>query len=754
MDIRFVTRALVIIGALLASAGARADTAITVLSSRPDMVSGGSALVAVEAKGSVTLNGADVTAAFKPAEGGKRIGLVEGLKLGKNELKAGGASLDLINHPITGPVFSGPHETPFVCMTDKFTLPASKETLGAALDADCSVKTRVDWVYRTKGGEFKPLPAGAAPDDVAMIQLSGSPSPYPLPQSASALRATADKGGRGNSTSAQPSAASAQSSAGRGDSANAQRSAASGQTVPYVVRVETGTINRAIYQIAMLADPAAPAQSAWNGKLVYTFGGGCVGGWYVQGSSIGNRGILEDLMLRQGYAVASSTLNVFGNNCSMLIAAETLAMVKEHFIKSYGVPKFTIGVGCSGGSEQLHPIADAYPGLVDGIIVGCSFPEVLGGMVLNLTDADLMAHYFKTAKLAWSDEAKAAAAGYPNATTATTLAPLAVRIKAEGGACNAGVPQSARFARASNPKGVRCDVYDHTVNVLGRDATGAALRTWDNVGVQYGLAALKTGAISAQQFLELNRAIGGFDNDGNYSAARGQADLGAVKRAYESGQITYGGLGLKSTPVIDYRGYVDAPENAAEEHSRFHSFSLRARLMAVNGSAANHVMLIESGLPGTHGLFSDESPVLSHALTQMDEWLSGLNLNNSGWPAQGPAMERPSMAAIEKAKPKGLVDACFTDNGETKIAESQVYKGETKCNRLYPSYSSPRMVAGEPIANNVLKCQLKAIDAADYGGKLEDADLAALKTIFPQGVCDYAKPGIGQVPIKATWQSF
>src|SRR5262249_19090196 len=155
-------------------------------------------------------------------------------------------------------------------------------------------------------------------------------------------------------------------------------------------------------------------------------------------------------------------------------------------------------------SEQLHPIADAYPGLVDGIIVGCSFPEVLAGMALNLTDADLFAHYFKTAKLAWSDKEKAAAAGYPNATTAGTLSTLAVRIKAEGGSCNAAVPESVRFSREKNPSGVRCDVYDHTVNVLGKDPeTGAARRTWDNVGVQYGLLALKSGAISAQQFLDL-----------------------------------------------------------------------------------------------------------------------------------------------------------------------------------------------------------------------------------------------------------
>jgi Tannase-like family of unknown function (DUF6351) len=696
--IRINAFVLMVMSCVLVRAGAQAETAgITVLSSQPGLVSGGDALVAVGGDGPVTLNGADVTGAFNSASDGKRIGLVEGLKLGVNILKAGDANLRLTNHPISGPVFSGPHETPLYCMTDKFTLPASKETLGVALDADCSVKTRVDFVYRTKGGAFKPLSAGARPDDLAETNTSD------------------------------------------------------GKTVPYIVRVETGTINRAIYQIAILADPTvavgptAPPR-AWNKKLVYTFGGGCVGGWYMQGASLGNRGILEDLMLRQGYAVASSTLNVFGNNCAMVLAAETLEMVKERFIKSYGAPKFTIGVGCSGGSEQLHPIGDVYPGLVDGMIVGCSFPEVIGGVVLNLTDADLMAHYFAHTPMLWSNQEQAAATGYPNATTAGTLTPLAVRIKAEGGDCNAVVPEGVRFSRSKNPNGVRCDVYDHAVNIFGKDPkTGAARRSWDNIGVQYGLAALKFGAISAQQFLDLNRAIGGFDNDGNYSVGRGEADPVALKRTYESGQVTYGGMGLKSTPIIDYRGYVDAPENPNENHSRFHSFSMRARLEKANGSAANQVMLVESGLPGTRGLFSDESPVLIRALTQMDEWLSNLNAGSG---------VQLSLAAIAKAKPVDLTDACFTDRGTVKIAETQVYRGDTKCNKLYPAYSTPRMVAGEPLTNNVLKCQLKPMDAADYGDKLGKNDLVELTSIFPKGVCDYSKPGMGQVPTKATWQSF
>jgi len=83
-----------------------------------------------------------------------------------------------------------------------------------------------------------------------------------------------------------------------------------------------------------------------------------------------------------------------------------------------------------------------------------------------------------------------------------------------------------------------------------------------------------------------------------------------------------------------------------------------------------------------------------------------------------------------------------------------VYRGNTTCNRLYPAFSTPRMVAGEPLANNVLKCHLKSINAHDYKVNLTDGEMSQLRTIFPSGVCDFSVPGVSQVPTRGTWQSF
>jgi Tannase-like family of unknown function (DUF6351) len=324
---------------------------IDVLSSRPYMVSGGDALVRVTVKkkdvslGSVRieLNGANITDAFQ-ADARTLTGLVTGLRLGENELavdakdKSKGkgradADITLTNYPIQGPIISGPHEFPFACTTETFVPFPGSPALGAPLDSDCSVERRVQYVYRTTGNAFNslPQPYSSLPADLAFTTT------------------------------------------------------VTGATVPYIVRLETGTINRAIYQTAILHNPndAAPSPFAppagWNKRLIYPLGGGCIGGWYTQGPDLVDP--VNHSYLSQGYGVASATLNTFGNNCNDLLSSETILMVKERFIESFGVPLFTIGTGSSGGAYQSNQTADNYPGAFDGIVTMNSFPDVTTGMV-------------------------------------------------------------------------------------------------------------------------------------------------------------------------------------------------------------------------------------------------------------------------------------------------------------------------------------------------------------------------------------
>ena len=702
----FVVAAGVSIGIAHGDDAAGGAYEIQILSGRPDMVSGGNALVGITATLDsypsglrVSLDGKDVTSAFRPSSPGVLVGLVEGLS-GTGELMLASAdgtrrgTLSLVNHPIEGPVFSGPHEHPFVCETDAFEL-VSGETLGAPLDDACSIERRIDYAYRsTGGGELKPLadPASRPADLAATTTLTGV-------------------------------------------------------NVPYFVRIETGTINRAVYQIAMLHDPGTGAEPdpwtappGWNGRLIYTFGGGCVNGWFRQGARTG--GVTDDAMLGQGYAVASSTLNVFGINCNDVLSAETMMMVKERFIEAYGVPRYTIGWGCSGGAYQNHQIADNYPGLLDGIIPGCSFPDVGFSTIPMITDARLLNHYFESeGACLFTEEEQRAVAGFLVLATMPNVSIKAGRITL-GEFCPEALPDTLRYHPTDNPAGARCDVYEHYVNVYGRDpVTGFARRPLDNVGVQYGLQALNDGVITTTQFLDLNERIGGYDGDGRFHPDRTEADPDAIRIAYETGRLTNGGGGLATTPIIDYRAYSDDRE-AGDVHTRYHSFSMRERLRKANGRVDNHVMLVEDG---RYGLYSSESAVLRDALRQMDQWLETL--------AADPSSDPPA-DKVARAKPATLTDACWSrDDEPVKIAEAQV-RGSGRCEELYPSSPSPREVAGAPLASDIAKCQLKPVDPDDYDARFSPDEMTRLRGIFPGGVCDWSRPGAGQTGLKGTWLTF
>src|SRR5207247_5517418 len=108
-----------------------------------------------------------------------------------------------------------------------------------------------------------------------------------------------------------------------------------GREVPLIVRQEKGVINRSAYLINILHDPAAgplptPAAlssaSGWNGRLIYSFGGGVQANYHMGrglGMMAGTDGkfFMEDLgvgyrdrLITRGYAIAAGSLNVMGSN--------------------------------------------------------------------------------------------------------------------------------------------------------------------------------------------------------------------------------------------------------------------------------------------------------------------------------------------------------------------------------------------------------------------------------------------------------
>ncbi|MBS24792.1 MAG: hypothetical protein CMQ28_04030 [Gammaproteobacteria bacterium] len=690
---------------------------IETLSTKPWLVSGGDVLVEVKVIGDssanalrVELNGTDVTQRFIDISINRKQALLNGLPEGDSTLTAflsgtdDSASLRITNYPLSGPLISGPHEEPFYCQSEEFKL-VSGEMLGASLDAECNVATRIDYVYWSVESEaFQPVSALSSdnPNDLGTITL------------------------------------------------------VSGEVLPYIVRVETGSVNRAIYEIAMLHDSPQNQidvwnrSPAWNGKLVYTHGGGCRSGWHQQGNRTG--GVMREGLFAQGYAVVSATLNVFGQNCNDLLASETHIMVKERFVENYGVPEYTIATGSSGGSYQSHQTADNYPGVFDGIIVAASFPDVTSATIFTVADSRLLNYYFTEVNPeSFTTEQQQAIAGYGSWASISNLARGAARLdpiygfdtlpEEQGGEVSVAALETQLYD-STTPQGIRATVYDHTVNVYGLvDGSYMAQRPLDNVGVQYGLAALNTGAISPQQFIELNRDIGGFDRDMNHVSERHRADPQARKRALESGRILSGGAGLAFTPIIDYRTYMDHTEGG-NIHMLIHQFSTRQRMLNANGNADNHVMQI-----GGQWGFNEEAPDLGELFMQMDQWLISIK------------QDRSDVSVAQKVilnKPASLNDACWdnTDEERIKIEEDQTFRGSGRCNELYPAYPTPRHVAGAPLANNIVSCHLRPINSADYAVGFTQVQYAELSEVFPEGVCDWSKGDVSNAIHQGTWVSF
>jgi hypothetical protein len=664
----------------------------TVDNPRPSLISGDRTLVEVTTphgtrRGAVrvTANGRDVTAAFRAQADGSLLGLVTGLREGRNVLTARvegtgqRAELPVDDHPVTGPTFSGPQQVPFFCETTAFGLAPAVMPL-------CSAPTVVTYDYKNTAGAFLPLAdPGSRPADLATATVHG-------------------------------------------------------HAVPYVVRVETGTIDRAVYQIAALYDGTTPSplmpDTSWNHTLVYTFGGGCNAG-YHQGNSTG--GVLEDLFLGQGYAVASSSLNVLDNNCSTVISAEAAMMVKQHFIDTYGPVNHTIGWGGSGGAIQQYAISDEYPGIVDGIIPGVSFPDPLS-TAGPVDDCRLLDNYFAGAGASLTAAQRVAVAGYNDYESCVSWDATFANRSTATDSCNAAIPVSARWNPVTNPTGVKCNSNEQLVNQFGRNpATGFVRSTLDNTGEQYGLAALRAGQLTAAQFVALNAGIGGLDVTGKPQAARSSADPIALHAAYQDDLFNSGGQGLSDTPIIDQRTDLDFAGFGNDIHTTEWSFALRTRLIQENGTAANQV-IIEN-----QPTVDEQAAASVYELDAMNRWLTNIDGDHS---------HRGLPAKVIADKPADLgTGGCFL-SATDRVVAPVTDPATGPCASTYPVAANPREVAGESQAMNVLKCTTVPINWASYPVTFTAAEQATLRATFPTGVCDYRLPGVGQRQPMGSWLSY
>ena len=135
------------------------------------------------------------------------------------------------------------------------------------------------------------------------------------------------------------------------------------------------------------------------------------------------------------------------------------------------------------------------------------------------------------------------------------------------------------------------------------------------------------------------------------------------------------------------------------------------------------------------------APVPVNTIQMMDRWLTAIGSDQS---TDAPAVK------VARNRPADVEDACFTEQGE-RIVEPASYTSQGRCNQLYPPHADPRVAAGAPLTNDILECELKPIEAKDYTLPFTTEQMVRLKALFPQGVCDFSRPGIGRRPLDKTW---
>lgn len=702
-------------------AGAQAATkplTIRVLSTRADLVSGGDVLVRVQLPRSVKpgqvrvhLNGTDVTSDFARRPNGKYEGLLDGLRLGDNQVRATApgyrGSRTVTNHPNGGPIFAGPQLGPYQCQS-------------TATDDQCNEPAQYSLLYRSSDpaeqNQLKPYDPDNPPEDVDTT--------------------TTDEG----------------------------------RTVPFIVRREDGYQDRDRYSVLTLYTPGEDwkpwsPQQQWNNKVLVTHGGGC-GASYAPGSVR-----LEDYSgtipgevpvpqtyihaLGKGFAVAATALNNTGQQCNLPQEAEAMMMLKERVVEQYGQIRYTIGSGCSGGSIAQHTIANTYPGIYQGLVTTCSYPDVLTAGA-QFADYHLLRGYFEDPEqwgdgVVWSPTQMAHVEGHLSHVNAVAadegLFKEAINPESDCSGTKdpvAGDP-STRFDSEINPAGVRCSILDMMINTLGprpesvwspwEQAAGRGFTgiPFANKGVMYGAVPLRQGAITLEQFIDLNEKVGGLDINADPVPERIQGDQRALRNVYRSGLVNEAD-NMDRVAMINHGG-----PDPGIAHDYAHAFWTEERLMRAQGHTDNRVMWF-----GSTPLIGDIRWAVE-AFDKMDSWLAAVERDKR---------DVPLARKIAEDRPADVTDRCQNVPG----IELAGTPAEPVCELgpVQTRLSTPREMAGDDTANDRVACRLRPLTKDDLGAQgllATPQQWSRLQAVFADGVCDYSVPGRGQGAAQ-TWLSY
>ncbi|HEU4647205.1 MAG TPA: DUF6351 family protein, partial [Burkholderiales bacterium] len=618
------------------------DPEIRVLSNRADLISGGGALVEIIWGGAahskvarIELNGVDVKSAFAIRPNGRFMGLLTGLKDGENLLtvRVGGAGrqITITDHPIGGPVFSGGEQlAPWICARTAVTpvtvtaprdstLSGTANTRASGLSTDPfddQCNTATDFLYYYRPADRTTCTLGITGGNPCFVQYD----PANRPADDQIADFTNDRG----------------------------------DTVKSLIRIERGTINRSLYSLVTYYDPAqlsAPwaPQKGWNGKVMWKMGASTSANRFESAANPN----FDANALSRGFMIATSTHTQHSQNNNELLSAETIMMVREHIIETYGEIRYTMSDGGSGGSMMQTTPATVMPGLLNGLITTISYPDAVSTWI-ETKDCGLLNNYYNTPQGSpLSTAQRAAVNGHLTSGYCTTWVNsfLGQFLPTNTNNCGFGFPASIVYDPTLRPNGVRCDTdggpqEPQWGTFVDADGNTKTKLPYDNVGVQYGLKALQEGVISPEQFVSLNEGVGSYNNDRVWSggstsnptipAPRGIAQTDVLPTIYKSG-ILADGKQLAKVAQIDVRAHSNNPDI----HMPWRSWSTRDRLDRANGHHDNQVIRLHFGSAGS---------ATSLAFDTMDRWLAAVESDTS---------ETALEQKIVNNKPADYGDACF-----------------------------------------------------------------------------------------------
>ena len=271
--------------------------------------------------------------------------------------------------------------------------------------------------------------------------------------------------------------------------------------------------------------------------------------------------------------------------------------------------------------------------------------------------------------------------------------------------------------------------WDDAATSTASPPTAARARTWDNIGVQYGLQALRDGHITPAEFLDLNARVGGWKESKDMVqegcpfarpracpahrpwSARNMHPRGRRRdaRAAAQGDLdrdasapTRSGLVFDGDDRHPDHRLAPLPRGELDMHNAHQSFAIRQRMLEHDGDASNQVIW-----------FTDARP--ASAVRPDAEALAGdgpVDGRTSAHPWRGVAGNKPGRAWTAASTTTGR----RSPRAPTRLGRRSRHEPPGACTPAFPHLLRPRASWRAARSRGLYKCALQPVTRRSRAG--------------------------------------